>query len=112
MLPKCCRDFIPSPPGERPMAKEDRQPITDRLLKGLENRPPSERTEIMDATRPAFGVRVSPNKTITFFAVGRFGGSKHPVRRVIGKYGSETKEDEGVYTLADAAALAARWRNL
>ena len=94
------------------MPGDARQAISDRLLKALQKLPLSERSEIMDASRPAFGIRVSPKGKISFFAIARFGASKNPSRRVIGTYGSETDTELRVYTLADAAAVAERWRRM
>jgi Arm DNA-binding domain len=92
------------------MTPDKRMAITDRALKSLEKHPPSERTEIMDASRPAFGVRINPRGKARFFVVARFGDGKHPTRRVIGEYGPATDAGLNIYTLADAAAVAERWR--
>ena len=68
------------------------------------------RCEIIDAHTPGFGVRLG-KRGVTFLAFARFGDSKHPVRRVIGRYGKATNRGAGIFTLADARAEVERWRN-
>ena len=41
------------------MAKQDRKTISDRTLKALKPAKPGKRYDLMDATMPAFGVRVT-----------------------------------------------------
>jgi integrase len=82
------------------MAKARRN-ITDRLLKSL--KPRGERYDVMDATVPGLGVRVSDNRK-TFILFTRYPGSGNPTRRTLGEY--------GVMSLEEAREKAREWRKL
>jgi integrase len=60
--------------------------LTDLLLKNVEPAEPGKRTTIWDATRPAFGCRVTDRGVVSFFVMRRLLGKRQPVRVGLGTY--------------------------
>ena len=54
------------------MVKQDKQPLTDLLLRKLKSG--EERVEVWDAKIPGFGVRISTSGTKSFILLYRFKG--------------------------------------
>lgn len=91
------------------MTETARKDLTDRRLKALQKKgaKPGERYWVMDTQVDAFGVLVNDAGKLSFFLNVRYPGSKHPARRVIGRYGEMTLE-QARSKARDWKALVAR----
>jgi integrase len=77
--------------------------LTDRLVRGLPNKPAPKDAhyDVMDTVVPGLGVRVSDTGHCTFVLVARYRSSKNPTRRRLGECGA--------ITLEAARAKARQW---
>jgi integrase len=78
--------------------------LNDRVLKALKPAKAGKRYDIMDASLPGFGVRVTDKGTKTFTLTKRFPGSDNPTRRALGEYPA--------IGLAEAREKARKWIDL
>lgn len=94
------------------MAKaEGEKRLTDTVLKGLKPAAKGERYEVRDKVTPGLCVRVTAAGTRSFMLKARFGGSKHPTRRLLGVYDPDAlpTATAGAITLETARRKARQW---
>jgi integrase len=78
-----------------------KRPLTDRAIAALKSAPEDKRKFLYDALCPGLAVRVTDTGAKAFVLVGRFGGSKNPTARSIGRVGA--------VSLARARVQAREW---
>jgi integrase len=78
-----------------------KKPLTDRAITALKPAPAGKRHFLYDALCPGLAVRVTDTGAKAFVLVGRFGGSRNPTARSIGKVGA--------VSLARARVQARAW---
>jgi integrase len=78
-----------------------KRPLTDRAITALKPAPKGKRHFLYDALCPGLAVRVTDTGAKAFVLVGRFGGSRNPTARSIGRVGS--------VSLARARVQAREW---
>ena len=82
-----------APPGRNQMA---RKKLTDTFIRSRKPAQPKHpddknpRDETMDTEHPRLGFRITNTGHKSFFYLGRFPGSDHPTRRLIGDYPATT----------------------
>jgi integrase len=72
-----------------------RKTLTDRFLKSLKRKPPSDGRQYdaaRDSVIPGLRPRVMRDGQVTFVLLARYPGSPHPTRRALGSYGELTLE--------------------
>jgi hypothetical protein len=70
--------------------------LTVKGIEGLKPPGPGKRRIVHDGLVPGFGVRITDTGAKSFVLVGRFGGSKNPTARALGKVGAITLEQARV----------------
>jgi hypothetical protein len=69
-----------------------RRALTAKGIDAIKPPPAGKRRIVLDALVPGFGVRVTDTGAKSYVLVGRFGGSRNPTARAIGKVGAITLE--------------------